>query len=135
MTDQDKNLRVRLVSPDGVIWEGTSSFVVLPALDGEVGIHPGHAPLLARLGPGEARIHTPGAVRYYALFSGFLEVARDEVQVLVGRALPPESIDPEQARRDLEELGATGLKDVDRHEEDVARRRQAQTLIKVAARR
>ena len=95
---QDSQLTVKLVSPEGLLWEGSSTFAVLPALDGELGLYPMHAPLLARLGMGEMRIHTEDGIRYFALFGGFLQVADDEVQVIVDRAESPEAIDAEAAR-------------------------------------
>lgn len=128
-------LRVRIVSPDGILWEGDAAFAVLPAIDGEVGVYPGHAPLLARLGPGEARIHAQGTVLYFAVFDGFLEVVADRVQVLVGRAETPGTIDAEAARKELEALRAPARRDVAGHELELRRRRVAETRLKVAARK
>jgi F-type H+-transporting ATPase subunit epsilon len=129
----DRMLTVKLVSPEGLLWEGESSFAVLPALDGELGLYPLHAPLLARRGMGEMRIHSSDGIRYFALFGGFLQVADDEVQVIVDRAESPESIDADAAKAQIEKLGAKGLRDVTRHEEDLRLRMQAQTRLKVAA--
>ncbi|MHC5077811.1 MAG: F0F1 ATP synthase subunit epsilon [Planctomycetota bacterium] len=132
---EEQTLTVQLVSPEGVLWEGESTFVVLPAYDGELGIYPDHAPLLARLGTGETRIHTKGGVEYFALFGGFLEVVHNRVQVIVDRAETPATIDVEAANRDLEKVGAKGIKDVTRHEEELLLRVQAQTRLKVAAKK
>ena len=103
---QDSQLTVKLVSPEGLLWEGESSFTVLPALDGELGIYP----------------------------SGFLQVADDEIQVIVDRAQTPESIDADQAQKQLDTLGAKGIRDVAKHEEELRLRKQAQTRLKVASR-
>ncbi len=130
---QDSQLTVKLVSPEGLLWEGGSTFCVLPALDGELGIYPRHAPLLARLGMGEMRIHSGEGIRYFALFGGFLQVVDDEIQVIVDRAETPESIDTEEARKQLDALGAKGIRDVTRHEEELRLRMQAQTRLKVAS--
>jgi F-type H+-transporting ATPase subunit epsilon len=134
MSQEDK-LSVQLVSPDGVLWEGKSSFAVLPALDGELGVYPDHAPLLARLGIGEARIHTDAGVRYFAVFGGFLEVLADRVQVIVDRAETPDSADAGKARAQIERLRSMDRRDVARHEEEIRLRLEAQTRLKVAARK
>jgi F-type H+-transporting ATPase subunit epsilon len=130
---EESLLTVKVVSPEGLLWEGRSSFTVLPAYDGELGLYPSHAPLLARLGTGEMRIHVEGGVTYLALFGGFLQVADDEVQVIVDRAEAPEAIDVEASKKLLESLGATGIRDVTKHEEELRLRLQAQTRLRVAA--
>jgi F-type H+-transporting ATPase subunit epsilon len=132
---EEKRLRVQIVSPDGVLWEGDSSFTVLPAFDGELGIHPDHAPLLARLGIGEARIHTEDGVHYFALFGGFLEVLADRVQVIVDRAEAPEAIDAQEARNEIDRLRGLERRDVTLHEEELELCRIAQARIKVAGRK
>lgn len=128
-------LRVQIVSPDGLLWEGHADFAVLSVPDGELGIYPAHAPLLARLGVGEARIHAGGSIRYFAFFGGFLEVVEDAVQIIVDRVETPETVDVEKAREELRRLGAEGRKDVLRHEEDLLDRRKARVRLKVAARK
>jgi len=130
---EGRNLAVRMVSPDGVIWEGPSPFVVLPALDGEIGIAPGHAPLIVRLGAGEARIHAGSGVLSFILSGGFLEVLGDRVHVIVDRAETPGTVDVEAAREALRALDAPRIRDVDRHEEDLQARRLAQARLKAAA--
>jgi F-type H+-transporting ATPase subunit epsilon len=130
-----KQLEINIVSPEGLLWKGDSSFAVLPALDGEVGIYPDHAPLLARLGVGETRIHTGEGVLYFALFGGFLEVVGNKVQVIVDRAESPESIDADAARKTLEGLGADARRDYHAHADDLRARLEAQTRLKVAARK
>ena len=62
-------LRVSVISPERVLYEGEARSVVAPAYDGEVGILPSHAPLMAVLGRGVLRVQTAGeALR--ALISG-----------------------------------------------------------------
>jgi F-type H+-transporting ATPase subunit epsilon len=130
---EGRKLQVRMVSPDGVIWEGPSPFVVLPALDGEIGIAPGHAPLIVRLGAGEARIHAESGVISYLLSGGFLEVLGDRVHVLVDRAETPGTVNAETAREALRALDAPGVRNVDRAEEEFQARRFAQARIKATA--
>src|SRR3982750_4293913 len=56
-------LRVSVISPEAVLFEGDAESVVAPAYDGEVGILTGHAPLMALLGEGELRLGGAGGPR------------------------------------------------------------------------
>jgi F-type H+-transporting ATPase subunit epsilon len=65
----------------------------LPLLDGEIGIAPGHTPLIGRLGAGELRIRRDGQVSRYYVESGFVEVMANSVTLLTNRAVAAEEID------------------------------------------
>ncbi len=81
-------LHVSVVSADQEIWTGTASMVVAKTTEGEIGILPGHEPLLAILSAGEVRITTAGgvpAVRANAE-DGFLSVEHDTVTIVARRA-------------------------------------------------
>jgi F-type H+-transporting ATPase subunit epsilon len=76
-------LRVRVVSPDRVVFDGEGSAVVAPAWDGQVGILPGHAPMLALLGAGELSIdRVGGGSDEFHVAGGVLKVERDQVTLL-----------------------------------------------------
>ncbi len=81
-------LEVDLVDMDGRVWSGPARQVSAPAADGEIGILPGHTPVLALLRSGEVRvIEGPGgAVRRWAVDGGFLSVDSDQVTVVVEAA-------------------------------------------------
>lgn len=94
----DRALKVRVVSPASVVFEGAAASLVAPAWDGRVGILPGHAPLLALLGAGELAIDLPGGgSRSYQVAGGVLRVERDDVTLLTEYAgsEPPERVPPE----------------------------------------
>jgi F-type H+-transporting ATPase subunit epsilon len=79
----DKVLRVRVVSPDRVVFDGEGSAVVAPAWDGQVGILPGHAPMLALLGVGELSIdRVGGGSDEFIVAGGVLKVERNQVTLL-----------------------------------------------------
>lgn len=85
MSDK-KILHVDIISPEKPVYSGTASAVTAKAWDGEVGILPGHAPMVARLGIGEVRV-TDGAgseqkVHRFAIKQGYLEVSHNKVVVL-----------------------------------------------------
>jgi F-type H+-transporting ATPase subunit epsilon len=80
-------LRVSVISPERVLFEGEADMVVAPAFDGEVGILSGHAPMMTLLGRGALRIDGRGGEgRRFAVEGGFLQVADDEVRVVTERA-------------------------------------------------
>ena len=74
---------VRVVSPEKVVFEGEASSLVAPAWDGQVGILPGHAPMLALLGSGELHLDRPGGGSdSFYVAGGVLKVERDTVTLL-----------------------------------------------------
>ena len=78
-------LKVSVISPESILFEGEADSVVAPAYDGEVGILTGHAPMMAVLGSGELRLGNPGS-RTFAVEGGFLQVLNNEVRVVTERA-------------------------------------------------
>lgn len=77
------SLKVRVVSPESVVFEGEAASVVAPAWDGQVGVLPGHAPFIALLGAGALDVDLPGggSERFFVA-GGALKVADDQVTVL-----------------------------------------------------
>lgn len=91
-------LHVSVVSPAKVVFDGDASAVVAPAWDGQVGILPSHAPMLALLGSGLLSIDRPGGGSdTFHVAGGVLKVERDQVTLLTEYAgdTPPEVIPPE----------------------------------------
>jgi F-type H+-transporting ATPase subunit epsilon len=80
-------LKVSVISPESVLFEGETDSVVAPAYDGEVGILSGHAPLMALLGEGELRLGT-GSSRRFRVSGGFMQVLNDDVRVVTEKATP-----------------------------------------------
>jgi len=87
-------LKVRVVSPERIVFEGEASAVVAPAWDGQVGILPNHAPMLALVGQGVLSVERPGGGSdAFHVAGGVLKVERNQVTVLTeyaGDAPPPE---------------------------------------------
>jgi F-type H+-transporting ATPase subunit epsilon len=76
-------LSVSVISPEAVLFEGTTDSVVAPAFDGELGILTGHAPMMTLLGRGELRLGTGDRFR---VEGGFLQVVDDQVRVVTEHA-------------------------------------------------
>src|SRR5580765_4747492 len=66
-------LRCVIVTPEKAILDERADFVVLPMVDGELGVLPQHAPLIGRLGKGELRITRAGAVQKWQVTGGFAQ--------------------------------------------------------------
>lgn len=83
MSEDVNSLAVDVVTSDRNVWSGQSTMVVAPAIDGEVGILPGHSPILAVLGAGRLRIKPMEGETWEATLSGgFLSVDEDVVLVV-----------------------------------------------------
>ncbi len=81
-------LKVSVISPEKVLYEGEAESVVVPAFDGEVGILRGHAPLMTLIGNGVMRLVTGSASAElkFSVAGGFLQVADDHVRVVTENA-------------------------------------------------
>jgi len=81
-------LKVSVISPESVLFEGEVESLVAPAFDGEVGILPSHAPMVTLLGRGTLRLGSGGTQRRFVVAGGFLQVADDTVRVVTEQAAP-----------------------------------------------
>ena len=79
-------LNVSVISPEALLFEGTTDEVVAPAFDGMVGILTGHAPMMTLLGKGVLRIGGAGDVRQFNVEGGFLQVVENQVRVVTEKA-------------------------------------------------
>ena len=77
---------VSVISPERVLFEGTSRGVVAPAFDGEMGILPMHAPLMTLLGKGILRLDTTDGEKRFAIEGGFLQIIDNQVRVVTEHA-------------------------------------------------
>lgn len=84
-----------VVTPEKCVLDLPADFVAVPLADGEIGIAPGHTPLIGRLGAGELRITHEGKTSRYYVESGFVEVVSDVITLLANRAVPAKDLKPE----------------------------------------
>jgi F-type H+-transporting ATPase subunit epsilon len=105
MADDTNQLRVRLVTPERILFERTADAIELPAKNGYIEVLYGHAPLLAELGAGDVRLHGgsgSGGEEIYNVSWGFVEVLPDRVTILANDALRPEEINVDRANQQLD---------------------------------
>ncbi|CAM9096074.1 unnamed protein product [Ectocarpus fasciculatus] len=77
------SLNIRVIAPDGLIWDTTAEGIVLPSLTGQLGILTGHAPLITSLEIGILRIKVNSKWTPIIVLGGFAVIMNDEVQVLI----------------------------------------------------
>lgn len=109
-------IQVDVVSAQEMIFSGEAEFVALPGEQGELGILPGHIPLITRIRPGTVRIKVNGQEELIFVAGGILEVQPRVVTVLADTAIRGKDLDEakaEQARKDAETALANRNTDID----------------------
>lgn len=93
----DNKLKIQIVSPDRMFYEGEADMLELKTTEGEIGILAGHIPMTSILSPGIMRIMEGGEVKEAAVHDGFLEILPDKVIVLAESCEWPDEIDISRA--------------------------------------
>ena len=106
-------VHVELVSVERLLWSGDATMVIARTTEGELGVLPGHAPLLGELAPGGiVRIQQEGGEELvFAVHGGFLSVTEDGVSVLAELAERSDEIDVGRAEQALERARSAGEDD------------------------
>lgn len=112
-------LKLEIVTPEGITRSEDVDMVVLPGVEGEMGILPMHIPLMTELLPGEMKIVKGSEEEYLAVGQGFVEITFDSVSVLTDMAVEESDIDEaeaeaamqraQQAFEDAERMGGEEL--------------------------
>jgi len=92
-----------VITPERAVLEADATFVAFPAHDGEVGILPGRAPLLFKMGIGSLRVETPEGKREFFVDGGFAQMVENRLTLLTEQAKAIEDIDAAAAERALVE--------------------------------
>ena len=127
-------MQVEVVSADRVVWSGTSTNVVAMTVDGEIGILPGHSPVLGVLVPGVIVIFTGDNQRErIGVDGGFISVNQGRVSILSEYAALAEEVNLRDAERELAEA-QKHLDTGDGTDEDRKRVRRADAQLRAARR-
>jgi F-type H+-transporting ATPase subunit epsilon len=86
-------LTLEIVTPEAKVYSDTIDSVVIPTVEGEIGILPGHIPLLTQVQDGELRVSKGAETQLLAVSGGFAEIEGDTVRVLAEHAITEEKID------------------------------------------
>ena len=103
-------LILEIVTPEARVYSETVDTVVIPTVEGEVGILPGHIPLVAQVGAGELRATKGNVTQYLIVGGGFAQVTGERVSILADSAIEEEKIDVNAMKRAQDALkGKEGL--------------------------
>ena len=90
-------LKLEIVTPDARAFSDDVEMVVLPAVEGEMGVLPMHVPLVTQIHAGELAVQQGGKTFYLAVGEGFVEITQDRVNVLTDMAIEEKAIDESAA--------------------------------------
>lgn len=86
-------LTLEIVTPEAKVYTDTIDSVVVPTVEGEIGVLPGHIPLLTQVAHGELRVTKGATTQWLAIGGGFAQIDGDRVRVLAEHAITEEKID------------------------------------------
>jgi F-type H+-transporting ATPase subunit epsilon len=92
-----KTIRLDIVTPERIVYSADVNMVIARATDGDLGVLPGHAPLIAGLAIWPLRILTDDGEKQVSVCGGFIEVQPEKVTILASCAELPEEINVDRA--------------------------------------
>jgi F-type H+-transporting ATPase subunit epsilon len=98
-------MQFEIVTPEGKTYSGQVEMLVLPGIDGELGIYPNHTPLVTQIVPGEIMVRANGKDVVGLIGGGFVEITPGRVSIMTDMIMRPEEVDElsaEEARRRAE---------------------------------
>ncbi len=95
-------LRLVLVTPETTLLDQSVRSIKLPLFDGSMGVLPGRAPVVGRLGRGELKFETSEGSKSYFIDGGFIQIKGSVVTLLTNRAVGAADIDAAAAQRALD---------------------------------
>ncbi|MER7817046.1 F0F1 ATP synthase subunit epsilon [Streptomyces sp. NPDC087659] len=117
-------LHVELVAADRQVWSGEANLVVARTTSGDIGVMPGHQPLLGVLESGPVTIRTNEGTVVAAVHGGFISFADNKLSLLAEIAELADEIDAQRAERALERAKA---------DDDAAAERRAEVRLRAVA--
>ena len=131
MVDTHRPLQCLVVTPERALLDEAADFVALPMADGELGVLPGRAPLIGRLGYGELRTRRGAITKRFYVDGGFAQVRSNLVTVLTPRALKAEEINTAAAEQALR-AALESAPEAENPEERLKAQDRARAQIRVA---
>src|SRR6516225_1353497 len=125
-------LRCVVVTPERALLDQQVDFVALPMYDGELGVLPGRAALIGRLGPGELRTRRGEQTQRFFVDGGFAQIHNNIVTVLTPRAVKAEEINHAAAEQALETAKTSGGTSEERMKKEARARAQLRLVRQVA---
>lgn len=111
-------LTLSILTPQAQIYSGEADEIIVPTVNGEIGVLPNHVSLLTQILPGELRVKSGGKTNFFAIMGGYLEVNNNQVNVLGDYAIRAEDI--EVAKAEQAKIKAEKMKTEKISQEDFA---------------
>lgn len=127
----DKELRLVLVTPETTLLDAPVRSLSFPLFDGQIGVLPGRAPMVGRLGYGELIIRDESGQRSYFIDGGFVQIKGSTVSLLTDRAIPSDEVDSDDAEnqfRDAMEVAARNDEEIETKQRNIARARSLKAV-------
>ncbi len=90
-------MKLKIVTPDKTLYDSDVSYIVVPALDGQISVLPGHIPLISAIKPGEIKIVNEGKEDFFSITKGVLETDGKSVTIIADSGERAEEIDEKRA--------------------------------------
>ena len=122
-----KTIKVNIVTPDGPVYDSEVNMIIATTTTGEIGLLPGHIPMVAPLEVGAIRLKQDGKTDIVAVSGGFIEVRPDQVSILAPSAEVSSTIDVNRAKEAMkraeERLNLAKQDDIDFKRAELSLRR------------
>lgn len=114
-------MNLKVITPEKIFYDGPVQELIVPTPLGEIGILPGHVNLLTQISDGEITIKSSGKDQHLAVTSGFLQVQKDEINLISDFAIRSDEIDSKKAQ-DAQKLAQEKMQNAgkDTTEQDLA---------------
>lgn len=124
------SLRIKIIQPHRIVLETECDHVIIPGLDGDLGVYPGHTPLLTSIRPGCMSIYKGNSALTYAIHDGFVTIEKDVIRIACEIIESMDEIDHKRANN-AKQRAETRLKST---EPDIDFRRAESSLRRAIAR-
>ena len=128
---EGKCFHLEVVTPDRQFYIGDADSLVLPAIDGYMGVEAGHEPVVTAVVPGELKYRSEGAWTHAVVSQGLAEIMPDRVMVLTTSAERPEEIDLHRAEEMAAEARAELKAKRSAQEQAIANARIARAISRI----
>lgn len=107
MATANASLTCKLITPDGILADEPVQYASIPAHDGQFGVMPNRAPIVAKLGLGLLTLKiSERSEKVFLVEDGFVQVSGNTIRVLASNAKAPEDLDEQDAKAELAEAEA-----------------------------
>ena len=127
----ERTFRLQIITPERSFFDDQVEMAVFIAPDGEIGVMPGHMPMVASMREGPIRIQQGGAWRVAAASDGFATITQDQVWLMMQTVEWPEEIDRVRAERDRALAEEKLRQQKSMHEYYIARSMLARAMVRL----